>query len=161
MNLATSCYTHKAVAPDFMTFFRVTAGGLGGELWRRIGSTCAVTLESFSDNLLDELSKFFFLDRNVHHRLTSVFDYRSTAGGQLWIRNSPEIPSFELTHRRPSKPVLPDHARFREKVVSVQPPLDTADIVSLRVCHPQPIRRRSAILISAMSFSHNLQCGSR
>jgi hypothetical protein len=46
-------------------------------------------------------------------------------------------------------------------LISVQPPLDTADIVSLRVCHPQPIRRRSGILISEMSFSHSLQSGSR
>jgi hypothetical protein len=41
-------------------------------------------------------------------------------------------------------------------LMSVQLPLDTADIVSFRVCHPQPIRRRSGILIPGMSFSHSL-----
>jgi hypothetical protein len=46
-------------------------------------------------------------------------------------------------------------------LLSVQPPLDTADIVSFRVCHPQPIGRRFGILISEMSFSHSLQSGSR
>ena len=45
--------------------------------------------------------------------------------------------------------------------MSGQPPLDIADIVSLRVCHPQSIRRRSDILISEMNFSHSLQSGSR
>jgi hypothetical protein len=36
-------------------------------------------------------------------------------------------------------------SRTESGLMSVQPPLNTADIVSFRVCHPQPNRRRSGI----------------
>ena len=81
-------------------------------------------------------------------RFSSTYEFR-------WRVRSPRLRSFVLVS------AIQRVSRTDLGLMSVQLPLETAAIVSLRVCHPQPIRRRSDILISEMSFSHSLQSGSR